>query len=617
MGKVAFSPERIDSLRAALLAGLNQLDDLRPSDRAADDEARLIDCVVERLSQWYPVLTAVSNSNVLSHYQPKGPPSGIDSAANPRRTPPPGSHQPPAGPLLDGLDDLKTVAEEIALQMVDGNYADLLSDENLRWLNDMISRILADPAARQVFIDTLGEEGMILLLDNMAIRCHQLSLDGDYDGVSIVEGLWAQLGAALDTYARQSGARVDRDAVLNSSDATAAAHMIAAMTLLPEELARLTKLVLERTLDPMAYFQPVYAGAGLTPADILLPKLAASPAASVSYLKQIGDNLHLLFVVSGGKAAVPAIILNATDPARASVEQAGAIVVRVFRYLDRGIPEFWRGENDLAFLAKAVIWHPFKFGGELDQWGWTESDIVAALELVLKSPTGAQALKDATWNLGLDDVDLSNAIERDRFFREVTIFVTRILDLYRDQEIRNAAGNRDGFDLVFGIVDGVTSVIVAAAIPVGPAAGFAVDFARGLVVDWVKSVWESNGLAGAPPDIREISTRASVDRDTNSALLAGVMVAEAFFGMLAIGLIDPRKLAPNDRTPPQPHIPKPGAPSCAGAQYEEELAKWVERLRAADVDPEVILTLYQAAGINGTGLTTGNCTDIHKTPVPG
>ena len=613
MGKLAFCADRIDSLRAALMAGLDQLNDLRPTDRAACDEARLIDNVVQRLSHWYPLLTDIGQSDVMTRYQPRRGLDGIDLAA-PRLSAPHAGESQAVDPLDGG--NLTAVAQEIALEMVDGNYAEMLLDANLQRLNDLIHRILADPAARQVLINTLGEEGMILLIDNLAIRCHQLSLDGDYDGVTIVEGLWAQLGAALNTYGKQPGMPVDRDTVVSSIDPTAAAHMIAAMTLLPDELARLTKVVLERTLDPMAYFEPAYAGAGLTPADILFPKLAASPAASLSFLKQIDDNLDLLFVVTGGKVDVPVIVLNATDAARVSSDQAGDVVVEIFRYLGHGIPENWLGEDDLAFLAQTVLWYPFKFGGESDDWGWAASEIVAALQFVLKSPAGAQALKNGTWNLGLDEVDFRKPMERDRIFREVTIFVTRILDLYRDQVVHNAAAQRDGFDLVFGIVDAITSMSVAATIPVGVVAGWALDSARGRVIDWVKSVWESNGLAGAPPDIRDIGVQASVERDTNTALLNGVMVAEAFFGMLAVGLIDLRTLAPSDRTPPKPYIPPPGEHSCAGALYESDLVDWVARLRVAGVDPEVILTLNAAAGINSAAPATDNCDAIVKIPVP-
>ncbi len=599
MGVLAFDSEAVAALHRALSDAADELRDLHLDDPHALDARRLVGRALTAADSWLGTVRSIASCLVMESYTPVGDLRVDDLADAPWIALREAGYTLVGDPAGATIGDPRLAALAVAGRLGSTQLGELLSDAEISWLAASLPTMLSDPEGRRAFLGALGHDGLSLLSAWLGRRCTEESADGNVPGVHDIESIWRTLGAALAADRDANGAAngaADRAArsraipiepLIAEVSPFAAAHMVGAMHLEGEELARLTRVICSRYLAEQPWADDPMSHRGPLPGDILFPLVAGDPVASVALATSAIGRFDVLFMTSNDLFPVGEIIRQATDAARVGPAGAGALLVPMLDHLMHH--EIWgSGGDDLAFLGDAVAPYLPAFipGGSID-WGWEATRAQLALTFVAGVDgtldpllTGGRALVD-------QGVVMSPGGRRESSLGEAGAVIGAILDAYQHSRIGRALDDKAAWTFYTSWLTTLSASVAAWAIPGGPIAEAVAGESMASLGRSLTTAAEEHGWFGAP------QSDEAIVRDEASATDVGQAAAAA----MAIGGVLAAAARPTGlRPPPQPGTPTPG--NCVAAGYRAELDDWLDDARAAGMDP----TTLELAGDVADGL---------------
>ncbi len=291
-----------------------------------------------------------------------------------------------------------TVAEAVALAEAinAATPGELLGTPQARVaLGQELAAVLRSPEARRAFAATFTEWSAALT--TLAVAEHQLLAPAIEAGAEPDPGRAAGAAAIRRTIGALGTLLTERpvgevEEILAGVHPYVAALTLTALRLPDATFGRLAAAVLARHFEgPSPPWALEYGG---TAGELLMPLLAARPAAARAAVLALGEMPLALFYATSDVAYVEQVLALATDPATTSAREAGAILAGLVDCWRR-----WRNEFPRQFVPAQQTWAAMIgrlcapwvlwFGHRHAAFGWTAAEGRARLAAVVGTPAGA------------------------------------------------------------------------------------------------------------------------------------------------------------------------------------------------------------------------------------
>jgi hypothetical protein len=471
MTYLAFDPDQVNGLTAAMVRSLDELWSVRCSDPAAYEAMRTLRLLREEVeTHWLPLARRVAASPALTRGSLPDDLGELRNSLAFVMATVPGW----AVTRDPSLDDRVTAEEARALgaRLNTADAASAVSDPHeLRWLAARLERIATDPVLAAQFLanfhewapwgDALGRQrARIVAGVDARTKVTVPDLDGVFAALAHVQ----RAAPAADL------------AWLQEMHPYAAAATVRFLGLSGMTLAQVTdRILLQRPLTD------IDALSGPNAADLLFPLLADDSAAAARFVTIAARHPEVLFDRTSDTAASFRMVLAATDPAHMSPAAAGAVVpllIDHFAAVDPSCdeecytgaerPDDWR-----RFLVDLVAPWMLQFSPQNRQWSVTNDDRERLLTFVLE-----------------DDASLQHFIERaDRveagFVRSISSSTTHPLDelgafmamigeLVVNARVQTANARRRGWEMITTLAGVLTMAIPGIAVGAGITMGLVI-----------------------------------------------------------------------------------------------------------------------------------------------
>jgi hypothetical protein len=475
MTYLAFDPDQVAGLVAAMARSLDELWTVRCDDPAAHDAMRTVRLLRTELdTQWIPLARRVMLTddrlpadlddlrNSLPFVMAKG--YGWSVTTDPSSA------------------DVMTVQEARALgeRLNVADATDSVSDPTeLRWLAARLERIAATPELAEAFLANF----------------HEWAPWGDALGrqrARIVAGIDARTPVTVpDLDAVFAGlAHVQRSVLHDLSDQHTPSELDWLTEMHPYAAASVTRFLglrgaaLATATDRILVQHPISdldALAGPNAADVLFPLVAADDVASSRFLTLAARHPEVLFERAADTGDAYRMVLDSTNPARISAALAGDVVPRLVQYFaatdmtcdEKCYTAEARPDNWRAFLVDLVSPWMLQFSPQNRQWRLGNDERDRLLGFVLE-----------------DDASLQHFIERaDRVeagfvtsissgaphpLDELGAFVAMIGELVVNTREQTADARRRGWEMITTLATLLTAAIPGIAVGAGVSLGLVI-----------------------------------------------------------------------------------------------------------------------------------------------
>lgn len=576
MGLLAYDPEQVAVLRAALRNTLDELRRVACTDPAATSAMHLVRSSANQLeSVWLPLTNRLLTTDPLSGGQRRD--AGIGSLQQSLIKVMTDGYgwSVQADPLGDNAA-LVTAEEARALgaRLNDVDPRSFSGDHAAQdWVAGQLLLIAADPDLTAQFLANFHKWAS---LSNWLGWAHLLHSGGDpsqADPVAAarIEHVMAGLAAIQWRAVSAAGADItSASQVIPQLDAMqpyAAALLASRMPLAGDALVAVTVELLQRYLD-----QPMTPGidgpwgdkdfeTGPNTADLLLPLILCDQYTTVAYVHAaLASNPLLLFATANDQSLQQRAMLVATDPRWTTNPEAGAVLINILRgfagdAIDIGAYGFdpgWHG-----FLGALLAPWLLEFTALRETWGVGLDERNELLAFVLEDDAAMETLLTRSQEIvdGITaDIDAHGPVDVDA----VAGMLGAVLELFVNEATRTAQIGANQWDLMWTLAG-----VLLGALAGGPASGVAVDTATIIGRD----VAENLPLLGAP----DVSGATMTALHARQAVFAGAAAAVA--ASTAVQLIM-QGLLPEGTPPPPPA--DLGAPN-PDAAYNVAYREWKQR----------------------------------------
>ncbi len=464
MTYLAFDPDQVAGLAAAMTRSLDELRWVRCADPAALEAMRTVRLLRDELdAQWLPLVHRVVSSTALTGVHV---PADLDDLRNSLAFVMAGHGW---SVTTDPTSTDVVTAEEaraLGARLNGVDAAGMVHDPSqLRWLAARLERIAADPELAASFLsnfhewapwgDALGRQ-RALMIAGYDIRATVTI--GDLDAV--FAGLAHVQRAVLHDLAAPHSATDLK--WLQEMHPYAASMTMRFLGLSGNALGLATQLILfHRPLTGLDALD------GPDAADILFPLVADDPAAAEQFLTLAALRPEMLFERAADPAAAFELILQATDPARMSADVAGEIVPRLVDHLAlAGVgPDGWR-----PFLVDLTAPWTLQFSPQNTQWLLTNDQRDRMLAFVLEDQDSLHRFVERADRVTAGFItSLSSGAPH--ALDELGAFMAMIGELVVNGRMQDTEDRRRGVELVTTLAGLLTTAIpgiaVAAALSVG------------------------------------------------------------------------------------------------------------------------------------------------------
>ena len=348
MTDLAYDPERLQALARRMTAAVAELQRITSADPAAADTVRVVRSTLHGIDrEWLPLIRLLLTTDPLALRN-----DGTDLMDTP----------------VLRLD--RAGARNLG-QMLDTVNLDELCNDPQQWimLTAELRLIDQDPALRAAFRDNF--RGWARLADALAGERAWRVNETDPSSVSRLDALFTRLAGELDDDLKQ----------LDTLQPYTAALLVQHLQLDPLTLADVTDRLVLRWCDEQWSEASVGTASQFAersqpnPADVLFPMLAVDRRAALRYVTLAGDHPRTLFAATTQPQLAHRIVLVATDPAHASAQTAGELLVPLLDWFgagdDRGLGTAVYDDQWARFLADAVAPWTWQLGPLNHDWQLT------------------------------------------------------------------------------------------------------------------------------------------------------------------------------------------------------------------------------------------------------
>ena len=286
---------------------------------------------------------------------------------------------------------------------------------------------------------------------------------------------------------------------------------------------------------------------GANPADIAMPLLSARPAAALEFLRQSTDRPELVLGSAESEATVEALLTAALSPSMVNAHEAGAVLRPLLDWtFGEGGRVFQPFDMDTAdpkpALAAAVTPWLLEFRPRANEWGWTPAEGDRILRLLLSDDAAMQRLIASLdmWRANAATVHLRDADGRldARALEDIAEMFSQLHLALRDAAIDQRSANRFWVDLTVMAAQQVASGIVFPE--AGPLGSFVASQGVGLGTDGAVAALDQFGLL---PESRATAAAAEqVHFGDRTADTAVAMVVAVVGELIAAGKLPSNSL---------------------------------------------------------------------------
>ena len=468
MTYLAFDPEQVNGLAAAMVRSLDELWSVRCNDPAAHEAMRIVRLLRDEIEmQWLPLARRVAASPALSG---RALPADLGDLRNSL-----------AFVMAVGTDwavtddpagtDLLTAEEARALgaRMNLADAVAVVSDPaELQWLAARLERIAADPVLAASFLanfhewapwgDALGRQrARIVAGVDARTKVTVPDLDGVFAALAHVE-------------------RSTEPAWLTEMNPYAAAAMVRFLGLRGEALAvAADRILAHRPITDLD------ALSGPNAADVLFPLVAADAVASTRFMSLATRHPEVLFDRASDTAVAYRLVLEATDPARMSAAEAGEILPRLIQhfattdpscdeacYTGKERPEDWRG-----FLVDLVAPWMLQFSPQNQQWRLSNEGREQLLSFVLEDDASLQHFIERADRVEAGFVASISSGEP-HALDELGAFMAMIGELVVNTRTQTSIARKRGWEMITTLAGVLTVAIPGIAVGAGVTLGLVI-----------------------------------------------------------------------------------------------------------------------------------------------
>ena len=558
MGYVAYDPDRLAALTAAMRTAHDELSGLRCDDPSAADAVSTVRLAQTHLEQtWLPLVNQVVSTDPLGGRTWPIQLDGNDLFDRLLKTMrdefgwiisvpigvlpffiiSPGPLAPPSVEETVGLAD--------ALQR--GNVRDLVNDPAERqFLAIQLVAIAADPALAELFDQHFDRWGALadelgdVRVEATATKDPDAAVVGDID--QAFKGI---AGIATSVHGSGSIPQLTRE-----MDPYSAAVLVSQAGVDPDMLPWLSFEILHRYIEGHPPMRTEDLSPGPKTADILFQTILATEGAPTKFVLLASDEPEVLWWTAADSRLAQQVAAVGTDPANITGPEAHVVIHSFVNWFD-GADTLFRGEfqyvepptkSSRAFLgALAAPWF-VEFGPGTTDWGPDDASRYADLADIIDDPEARDALLDA-----MNDrvATISPDTDSTRYNQAVGAAIGMLTELEVERQIRDAKRAKEAWDGGWSIVQKIISVGSKIFGPeVAAIAQIAVQ-GSGLI----KKLLEESGWLGAPPPVGDVAERVEFERDRILITASAVSVNAAFQSLAGDAGIKPGAGPPPLPTP--------------------------------------------------------------------
>ena len=461
-------------------------------------------------------------------------------------------------------------AQSMGWLLSQGNIEDLVSSQEIAYLDNMLAAIARSPALSAAFLanmtsvgwtnlcNRLGDDRVGLMAD---LTVAGKLVDGDRDGPANIDSIFASLGM-IATIDRSVAANTESMVQLDEINPYAAAMLVRSLGLAAEELASLSmKLIARYREGGWADVQRPGPGTG----DILMQAMLATPGAPTAFVLLARHDPATIFDAAHDDDLAAELLLQATSPSNMTIAQAGTVIPLLTRYMAASYPTdvgFYGRPNDRIDLLTVDLVAPWllQFSTtHASDWHLEPGEGARLLADVITDNTAFARLMDVRAKI-VEGMTKQIADSRDpsrRAVQDLAAMLALIDTLCRQRTISTIADARALWDTGFAVVGAATSFL-----PGGAATGLG----TGLAINQLQSVLASSSLA--PPGAQTVAHDTLYVLDWQTTVAAAAVVSLMFDHMMTDGRID--------KNAPLPPLPSRGSPT-PGAKYSADFSAWLDR----------------------------------------
>lgn len=593
MSLLAFDPERLAWLRAAMVRAVGDLDALQCTDPLAEDGRRRIRSARAAIADtWLPVVGNVLACTAATAYGRTvldgitAPTIGI--AALVRL-----GWAVAADPLVSTVPVVLTAAEIglLADLLGSGEVVDLLvSTDDVLALVERLRLVAVTPGAAAALLAAAGwdwEMAVGGLADARAMVAAELAAElaaepsgADADDrrahLAALDQAMAILVsivvAPMPPAARRDWAREAAEHL----DPYAAALVVRVLAPTGRQLGELTATILGRWVDgawpDRELPVPGWPGGPRT-ADLLLPLVADDPVAALVVARAAAQRPEILFETTDDGSLVTTVLSTATDPAEVDVATAGAVLRPILDWLR--IEDVWRHSpmiGDFAARpAMVLVLVPWllQLDGRTDDWGWSTeeghdvlrwlADDDAAMDRLVAASVAWRAQLDGSFVLDDGTVDVAG-------LDAVAGMLDQLGRTLLAENIDDAVARRWVADQIIGIIRDLVGALAARLpAPLSSAGGFAGTHGVDALMDWLTE----RGVL--PPDGEKATADGEQQFATQAAAVTVTAVAATVARFVDLGALPSTALDALDDA-----LAEDAGEECATRDLHERLLAFVE-----------------------------------------
>lgn len=574
-GFMGYDDERVRFLRQATQRAVAQLDGVRSNDPDASIAMSNVRNVQRALvDQWLPLMEALLSCQALDAHGPVALDAG--DLTNSRFA----VLQRLYGwsivndPLSSASDPTITQdqAQALGWTLSNGQLAELVSNDELKWLRHTLDAIAAQRRLGDAFLSNMTQHGWAQLCNLLGDeRIRLVSMRTVEGGLSVdnhtrladIDAVFAALGATLADARHQSPA-TEMSWLLTDMHPYGAALLVQHLRLTADELVVLsTELIARYRTGGWADVQR--AGPGT--ADLLMTTMLNTRGAAAVFIKRAVHDPALLFDAAHDSALMRRLVILGTSPAQMSVADAGTVVPDLIRYLrDRYTPQVgFYGQPDATPRALAVdIAAPWLLqftSVHGTDWGFTSgqgaqllASIVTDADAFARLAVQRERIADGFRTTITANVADANAARH--AVHDLAAVLALIDTLARQQAIAHANEAQQLWDIGFALIASATSMLPG---------GAAATLGSGAALVALRAVLVREGIAPRSPGRVAHDTLYALDWQTTVA--AAAVIAASFDQMRRQGTIPV--------STPLPPLPDPTSPN-PGAAYSADFEAWLD-----------------------------------------